>query len=119
MKIMFLLAGVVLSISSKLLQFYTASDWGDFLVLPAATFFTLSVLLYNKTYTAWLGTPTKRRGALGLAAAACLSVLMFQLLTMVLFGRGRLWGLAFTVPLLLGLTVFFRLYAGLKKETVT
>lgn len=114
MKKYFLIIGLVLSLGSKLLQFYRNSQWGDLLVIPAAIFFMLSLLLYNKTYCRWLSQANNRRIAISFAAACCLSVVMFQLLTMFLLGRGELWGMAFAVPLFLFVGFALYLYRILK-----
>lgn len=50
MKSLFLILGLALSITSKILQLYFGSIWGDILVLPAATMFVLAILFYWPRY---------------------------------------------------------------------
>lgn len=97
----FLTLGILLSITSKFIQFQYGSVWGDLLILPAATFFVLAILLYLPTFEKWLKNPVSKRRAIILALASCLAVLSFQLFTMFTFGQEQQWGFLFLLPVLL------------------
>lgn len=101
MKIVFLVLGIILSVLSKFLQFRYGSKWGDLLILPAAVFFTLTILLVIPRYVQWLHDPAKAKAAIALAIFACGAVLFFQLFTMFTFGRGHIWGTIFLIPCIL------------------
>ena len=115
-KLAFLILGILLSASSKLLQFVFESDLGDLLVLPAATFFVLAILLYNKKFCAWLEQPAKRKDAQKFAMMSCLFVLSFQLFTMFAFGRGEVLGYVYIAPLLGFAAIGFVYFQRLIKE---
>lgn len=105
---LFLIAGILLSILSKWLQLQVNSLWGDLLILPAAIFFVLSILLHISLYRAFLENRKQRQSARLLAVYICAAVLSFQLLTMFTFGRGQSWGGLFILSFLLfaGLSFF-------------
>ncbi len=87
----FLALGVVLSLSSKLLQFVPLLKdraWlGNVIVLPAAAFLVLAALFalppYRELYVSDAGR------AWALAAAACIGIVSFQLLMMRLVGGNQ------------------------------
>jgi hypothetical protein len=104
-KNVYLLIGLILSAISKWLQFRFNAGIGDILILPAATFFVLAILNYQKPFQILMGQPDKHKEARLFSLYCCLSVLCFQLLTMITFGWGYAIGIAFTLPFL----VFLRL----------
>ncbi len=97
---LYLLAGLLLLAASKWLQFQYGSLWGDLLILPAAVFFVLALLLYMPQYQPFLAQAKQRRSAKTLAGTICAAVVSFQLFTMMTFGWGNGWGVVF-VPLFL------------------
>ena len=110
--IVFLIIGLILSITSKGFQFLAKSKLGDVLVLFAAIFFVLAILYtipaYRGLFTSELGV----KRAIFIAAFACLAVVSFQLFAMITFGYGQKIGFTFLVPfavftLLLLKKVFF------------
>lgn len=103
----YLLLGIGLSIASKWVQLQYGSVWGDLLILPAAVFFVLAILLSIPSYQSFLEHAELRRAAYLLAVYACAAVLSFQLFTMTAFGWGNSWGFFLLLPVLLfaGLTL--------------
>lgn len=104
----FLMVGIALSVCSKILQFQFGSVWGDVIILPSAVFFVLAILLYIPKYKAFLHNDASKEKAKVFALLCCVTVLCFQLFTMLTFGKGLRWGLFFTLPLLIfgGLSIF-------------
>ena len=74
----FLIIGVLLSLISKWLQLQSHSFWGDVLVILAAIFFVLALLLSIPRYTAYMENKKQRRSAIRLAVECCLTVVSFQ-----------------------------------------
>lgn len=104
----FLILGLVFSAISKLLQFYYKSIWGDIIILPAAVMFVLAILLYWPRYVAYLKQNETKNKAKAFALFCCLSVLSFQIFTMLLFGKKMLIGYIFIFPLLV--FIYFSIY---------
>lgn len=104
----YLLAAIVLSICSKILQLQFDSIWGDVLVLPAAVFFVLSVLLFIPKYTVFLNNSMSRKKAKAFALFCCLTVLFFQLFMLITIGKSHGWVFAFIIPFLIfgGLSIY-------------
>ncbi len=100
MKIGFLILGIVLSIISKVMQLVYKSKWGDLLVLPAATMFVLSILLYWPKYLYYLQQDVTTNKAKLFALFCCLTVLSFQLFTMLSFGKKMTIGYTLIIPFL-------------------
>lgn len=100
-KNIFLIAGIAFSICSKLLQLYFEFLWGDILVLFAALFFVLAILLYIPQFQFYLQNAQTKKAAKHFAVMCCLTVLSFQLFTMMTFGKGFLWGVSFILPVLI------------------
>ena len=110
--IVFLIIGLIFSITSKGLQFITKSKFGDILVLFAAIFFVLAILYTIPAYKGLLATAPGTKRAIFIAVFACLSVVSFQLFAMITFGYGQKIGFTFLVPfivftLLLMKKIFF------------
>ena len=97
----FLILGLVFSAISKLLQWYYKSIWGDIIILPAAVMFVLAILLYWPRYLSYLKQSKTKNKAKLFALFCCLSVLSFQIFTMLSFGKKMLMGYIFIFPLLL------------------
>ncbi|WP_028273417.1 hypothetical protein [Atopococcus tabaci] len=97
----FLVMGLVLSAASKWLQLRYSSVWGDVIILPAAVFFVLAVLLSIPSFQNYLAEKSTRNRAKRFALFSCLTILSFQLFTMMTFGRGFAWGWVFLVPVLI------------------
>ena len=108
----FLIMGILLSICSKVLQFQFGSFWGDVIILPAAVFFVLAILLYIPKYKAFLQNDMFRKKAIVFALFCCLTVLFFQPFTMVTFGKGIWRGLFLLAPFLIfgGSSIFIWFY---------
>lgn len=98
---LFLALGIVLSLASKYLQFRYSSIWGNLLILPAATFFILAILLFIPQYVTVLRHARTRKKAILLATLCCLAVFFFQLFTMIAFGKGKYWRFIFIIPVLI------------------
>lgn len=109
MKSLFLILGLALSITSKILQIYFGSIWGDILVLPAATMFVLAILFYWPRYVYYLKQNRTKNTAKVFALLCSLTVLSFQLFTMLSFGKKMPIGYVFIFPFLIftGLSIYF------------
>ena len=103
MKKRFLIVGVILSIVSKVMQFAFDNILGDIIILIAAPFFVLSILLFIPKYDQLLKNSTTKKLAIHMAIYCCLTVLFFQLFTMLTFGWGVSFGMFFVIPLLISL----------------
>lgn len=111
---LFLFWGIILSVSSKLLQIKYGSIWGDFLVLPAASFFVLAILSYNKSFMTRFERPESKRIAIQFGASIALFVLLFQLFTMLAFGKENILGYLVLIPLCIVGAFTWRLFYKLK-----
>lgn len=113
MKKTFLILGILLSISSKIIQIRFKSIWGDVLILPAATMFVLAILFYWPRYVSYLRQEKSKNKAIAFAVFCCLAVLSFQIFTILSFGKGMNIGYLFIVPFVcftvLGLYFWIRL----------
>lgn len=98
LNIIFLLIGLVLSISSKVIQFTVKSKIGDGLVIIAAIFFVLAILHTIPAYKELLHNEQSMKNATLIAVLSCLAVISFQLTTMVTFGYQQKLGLLFLIP---------------------
>lgn len=94
----FLILGLMLSAASKWIQWSRSSLLGDLLILPAAIFFVLAVLLSIPTFQAALNHPHTKRQAAWLAVSSSLTVLVFQLFTLLTFGYEQPAGYFFIFP---------------------
>lgn len=115
-KITFLIAGMTLSVCSKLLQLYFGSLWGDILVLFAALCLVLAILLYIPQFQFYLQHAQTKKLAKFFALMCCLTVLSFQLFTMMTFGKGFSWGLSFIFPVLIFGTSSIYLWLKLMRQ---
>ncbi len=98
---LFLLLGILFSAASKFIQFSTGTLLGDLLILPAGTFFVLAILFsLSRFQKAFHNSKTKYKAIL-LAVLSSLTVLCFQLFTMLAFGYGNPAGYLFILPVLI------------------
>lgn len=104
--IVFLLIGLVLSITSKILQVIYKSKIGDIIVIPAAVFFVLAVLFSMNKFTALLNTDGGINEATQIAFWACLAVVSFQIMMILFMGHGKSVGLVMIIPFLIGVVMF-------------
>ncbi|OLS03282.1 hypothetical protein TICRE_07100 [Tissierella creatinophila DSM 6911] len=116
-KKLFLILGIALSIISKILQIGFKSIWGDILILPAATMFVLAILFYWPRYAYYLKQDSTKNIAKVFALFCCLSVLSFQIFTMISFGKKMSIGYIFIFPLLVFtcLSIYFWFYLSKEK----
>lgn len=103
----FLVLGLLLSVTSKVLQFKYKAVIGDLIILPAATFFVLAVLFSTPKFLVLLKNPSTQGIALWFSLYCCVFVLCFQLFTMLTFGKTNPLGYGFLAPLLLFLYLIF------------
>lgn len=110
--IIFLVAGVILSGLSKLLQFqFTQLDGlGNLVVIPAATFFTLAILFSIPPYLKLINDRASRRKAVSLAVLACVAVACFQIMLIGLFEMQTYLLLLLIIPILGCMLGFYRLW---------
>ena len=97
------------------MQLVYKSKWGDLIVLPAAMMFVLVILLYWPKYLYYIqmdGTATKAKL---FALFCCLTILSFQLFTMISFGKRMIIGYAFIIPFLVFLFVSIYIWINLLK----
>lgn len=106
LNLIFLLIGLVLTISSKTLQFIYKSKIGDFIVIPAAISFVLAVLFSIHKFTALLSTEGGGKEAFQIAIWACLAVVSFQVMMILLMGHGKTYGLFLSIPFVISVAVF-------------
>ena len=106
LNILFLLIGLSLTILSKVLQFVYKSKIGDLLVIPAAIFFVLAVLFSIRKYTDLLNKENGIQEVTIIATAACLAIVSFQVMTILLFGNNNKLGFVFLVPCILSVGIF-------------
>ena len=104
--IVFLLIGLALTIASKVLQFAYKSKMGDIIVIPAAVFFVLAVLFSISKYTNLISQDHGGKIALQIGFWACLAVVSFQVMMMVLVGHGKPVGLLLIIPLVISVAAF-------------
>lgn len=96
---LFLALGLLLSVTSKVLQFKYKAFIGDLIILPAATFFVLAVLFSNPKFLVLLKNPNTQGAFLSFSLYCCGCVLCFQLFTMLAFGKTNPIGYGFLAPL--------------------
>jgi hypothetical protein len=104
--ILFLLIGLVLTIVSKVLQIGCKSKIGDVVVIPAAVFFVLAVLFSIRKFTDLLSRENGGWEAAQLGFWACLAVVSFQVMMILVAGHGKMHGLFLLIPFLLGVAAF-------------
>ena len=115
--LLFLLIGLLLSGASKWLQFKAPQQAliGNLLVFPAATFLVLAILnSVPLLKLGWAGQQTAHLATL-LAVFACISVALFQLTTMLVFGKKLIWGLWLLVPFLGVVVIAIKLWLDLRQ----
>jgi len=103
---MFLAAGLVLSVISKVLQFKYKMKIGDIIVIPAAMFFVLAILFSLSKFKNLLTAQNGMLQAGVIALLACLSVVCFQIMMILLISHHNKLGFAFIVPFLLAAGAF-------------
>lgn len=96
-----LAVGLMLSLFSKVLQWRFSSLWGDLIILPAAMCMVVGLLLLLPNFQHVLKQPSTKGPAKTLLFLVCLTVLTFQLFTMLTFERGHLWSYEFLLPFLI------------------
>lgn len=104
--IIFLLIGLILTITSKILQFIYKSKIGDFIVIPAAISFVLAVLFSINKFTALLNRDDGLKEATQIAFWACIAIVSFQVMMILLVGRGKSIGLVLIIPFVLSVVIF-------------
>ncbi|GLC90544.1 hypothetical protein [Lysinibacillus piscis] len=91
--IIFLFIGIVLSVTSKVVQFVFKSKIGDMIVIPAAIFFVLAVLFSIPQFK-----HLERMNRIVLAVFACMTVVSFQVMMLLLVGYHTKIGFLFLIP---------------------
>lgn len=86
--IIFLLIGLVLTVTSKIMQLVYKSKIGDIIVIPAAVCFVLAILKFTDLLHRDGGT----KEAAQIALWACLAVVCFQVMMMISAGQGKTYG---------------------------
>ncbi|AJD92604.1 hypothetical protein JMA_32870 [Jeotgalibacillus malaysiensis] len=112
--ILFLIAGLMLSATSKYLQYRYQSLTGDLLVFPAAIFLLLALLFSIPSYQEWFKNNLTHSDAILLALTGSGAVLSFQLFTWLVFGRGTDAGYYMLIPFLTLTAIAIRLIFKLK-----
>jgi hypothetical protein len=110
--IVFLFAGIFLSVVSKVCQFkYKNMFVGNILIIPAAAFLCLALLFSLNKYVNLFNQDATKVQAVVLAGLACGTVASFQLMMILLFNKryklGMLLLLSFCVCSLLFLKAWF------------
>lgn len=103
--ILFLLIGLVLTITSKILQFVYKSKAGDILVIPAAIFFVLAILFSINKFTDLLTRENGAKEAAQIGFWACLAVVSFQVMMILFSGQGKSYGLLLIIPFIISVVV--------------
>ena len=113
LNILFLLIGLSFTILSKILQFVYKSKIGDLLVIPAAIFFVLAVLFSIRKYTDLLYKENGIQEVTIIAVAACLAIVSFQVMAILLFGNNNKLGLIFLIPFIISVGIFILKWSAL------
>lgn len=103
--IIFLLIGLMLTIISKILQFFFKSRIGDIIVIPAAIFFVLAVLFSISKFTDLLSRENGAKEAAQIGFWACLAVVSFQVMMMMFARHGKSYGLLLFIPFVISVVV--------------
>lgn len=107
LNILFLLIGLLLSVCSKWLQAINKAKVGNVLVIPAAIFFVLAILFTIPKFTALLDKENGLKQATLIAFSACLAVVSFQVMMILLIGHHNKWGFLLLLPLVIGVMMLF------------
>ena len=95
-----------MTILSKILQFIYKSKIGDLLVIPAGIFFVLAVLFSIRKYTDLLNKENGIQEVIIIACTACLAIVSFQVMTILLLGNHNKLGLIFLIPFIISVGIF-------------
>ncbi len=96
--ILFLILGLLSTILTKFLQFYTINKLGDVIVLFSGFFFVCSILFSNSRFNELYQNDNKKGTKLIIHSS--LIVILFQVM-MILVVNGILIGLVIILPLLI------------------
>ena len=102
---LFLVIGILISVSSKALQYLNKEKIGNILVFPAASFFVLAILFSIPKYMALLNKVNGLQQAATIAFLACLAVFSFQMMMILLIGYHNKLGFFLLIPLALSVTL--------------
>ena len=102
LNILYLLIGVALSISSKIIQFRGKSKIGDLIVILAAIFFILALFYSIPRFQQLMQQEQTRASGFILLFFSCLTVVIFQLMMIVSVGYSQKNGIIFfIIPLII------------------
>ncbi|MNI15989.1 hypothetical protein D3C81_1823850 [compost metagenome] len=108
LNIIFLVIGLVLTVVSKMMQFVFKSKIGDIIVIPAAIFFVLAILFSISKYSE---LPKQENGIYQMviiAFFACLAVVSFQVMMILLVGHHNKIGWALILPFVLSVLIVIK-----------
>lgn len=106
LNLLFLLIGLALTIISKVLQIGYKSRIGDLVVIPAAVFFVLAVLFSIRKFTDLPGRENGVWEAAQIGFWACLAVVSFQVMMILVAGQGKPYGLLLLIPFVISTAAF-------------
>ncbi|MGL5296099.1 MAG: hypothetical protein ACRDAO_04010 [Culicoidibacterales bacterium] len=105
----FLISGILLSIISKILQFFNYWQLGNSLVIIAAICFVIALLFAWPAFQQLYRARKTRHTAYLCIFATSISIISFQLLMMQLVS-GQLIGILWLIPLITGVLINIRIY---------
>jgi len=116
LNIIFLIVGIILSVISKWLQFKEPQHTllGNIIVFPAATFFVLAILWTVPKFKIALAGGQTSSLAMWLAVLSCIAVALFQLTTMLVFGKKIMWGIWLFIPFIGLVTAILKILMSLR-----
>jgi hypothetical protein len=108
LNIIFLVVGLILSIASKIFQFKIKSKRivGDIIIMPAAICFVIAILLSIDKFCSMFFSNDSQQNAILLAVSACVTVVSFQLIMLLIIVRKKMYGLLFLIPFMIGILIF-------------
>jgi len=113
---LFLAIGLFLSVISKVLQFKFDNPLGDFIVIPAAIFFVLTILFSIKRFDDYSEDGYQKRKQILTAIFACSAVVSFQITMIIFAGHHNNFGLFGLIPTILFAVLFSRHFIRILKE---
>jgi len=103
LNIMFLIIGLIFTFSSKLLQITNKIKLGNALVFPAAIFFVLAIIFSLPKIKQALENASQFQHIIALSIWACIGVVSFQAMMIILVGSGNKLALLLILPILLSI----------------
>lgn len=96
--VIFLFLGILTSVLSKFLQFFTSFKQGDYIVMFSAIFFICSIAFSLPKFNEYYNDSITKSKAISLLVESCLLVLTFQIM-MILIVNKYLIGMILIIPI--------------------